>query len=459
MKLYNTLTRKKQNFKPIKSGQVRVYSCGPTVYDYAHIGNLRAYIFADILHRALEHNFGSIKHIINITDVGHLTSDEDEGEDKIERAAKRQKKSAKQIARFFEREFLKDIKVLNIDPKKYKFPRATDHIKEQIELIKILEKKGYTYKISDGIYFDTSKFKNYGKLSGQSSKEKLAGARVKLSKEKKNPTDFALWKFSPKRVKRQMEWSSPWGNGFPGWHAECSAMAKKYLGQPFDIHTGGIDHISVHHENEIAQSEAAFGKPLAKFWLHSEFLTIQGGRMGKSEGNLVRLEELKGYHPLAYRYLCLQTHYRKKLNFSDESLGSAQVALNKLNGEARKLRIKAKPEGGCKEFEKKFFDAVSDDLNIPKAIGAMWDMLKSDCKSGAKLASLLKFDEILGLSLEDRSKRQIKLPKVLEELKKERDIARKEKNWKKSDELREEIEFMGYKVEDTSKGSEIKSNN
>ncbi|MCG2693681.1 cysteine--tRNA ligase [Candidatus Parcubacteria bacterium] len=484
MKLYNTLTRKKQVFKPIKKGHAKIYTCGPTVYDYAHIGNLRSYIFADILHRALEYDGYKVKHVINITDVGHLVSDSDEGEDKIERAAKRQKKSAWDIAHFFEAQFKKDIKELNIIfPDK--FVRATDHIKEQIALIKKLEEKGYTYKTSDGIYFDTSRLKDYGKLSGQKAEEKLAGARVKMG-EKKHITDFALWKFSPPfppscnqgggeegdfflnktphltspRVqgeeyqRRQMEWSSPWGKGFPGWHIECSAMSKKYLGQPFDIHTGGIDHISVHHTNEIAQSEAAYNKPLANFWLHNEFVVFGKEKLSKSKGNSITLNELQesGYHPLAYRYLCLQTHYKKQLNFSEEALGAAQIALNKLYGEARVLSA---PKGECAKLEKEFKAAIEDDLNTPKALGIVWDMLKSNCAPGAKLATLLKFDKVLGLGVDKNLGKKVVIPEKIKKLNQERQEARKKKDWKIADKLRGEIEKMGYEIEDTSTGAKL----
>jgi len=335
LKLYNTLSRKKEVFKPLKNKLVKLYTCGPTVYWYAHLGNLRTYIFEDILKRVLKYQGFKVIHLMNITDVGHLTSNQDIGEDKIEIAARKEKKSAWQIANFYTKKFKEDLKALNIIPPNL-WAKATDYIKEQIDLIKILEKKGFTYKIEDGIYFDTSKLKTYGRLWPKKMKIK-AGARVEMVKGKKNPTDFALWKFSPKNIKRQMEWDSPWGKGFPGWHTECVAMAIKNLGINFDIHCGGVDHVLIHHTNEIAQSEAAFGKILARFWLHGEFLLLKEGRMGKSEGNIITLADLKekGFNPLAYRYLCLNSHYRSKLIFSWKALKGAQNALINLSEEIK----------------------------------------------------------------------------------------------------------------------------
>ncbi|MFH1968196.1 MAG: cysteine--tRNA ligase, partial [bacterium] len=328
LELYNTLSLKKEIFKPIENKKVGLYTCGPTVYNFVHIGNLRTFIFEDILRRVLEYNDFEVKHVMNITDVGHLISDNDEGEDKIEKSAREQKKSAWQIAYFYTEEFKKDIAELNIEPAQI-MPKATEHIQEQIDLIKKLEAKGVVYKIRDGIYFDTSKFKKYGKLGNHEPEQARFRARININTEKKHPADFALWKFSPRlgsgQARRQMEWPSPWGIGFPGWHIECSAMAVKYLGQPFDIHTGGIDHIPVHHQNEIAQSEMAYDKPLANYWLHGEFLVIDQKKMAKSEDNFITLNTLKekNINPLAYRFLILNSHYRKPLNFSWEALESA----------------------------------------------------------------------------------------------------------------------------------------
>ncbi len=460
LKLYNTLSREKEIFRPLKDKLVGLYTCGPTVYWFSHIGNLRTYLFEDILKRVLKYNGYKIKHVMNITDVGHLTSDADTGEDKIELGAKRERKTAWQIAEFYANAFKKDIKRLNIESPTV-WAKATDHIKEQIELIKILEKKGFTYKIADGIYFDTSKLKDYGKLAGKKKKKLKAGARVKMVSGKKNHTDFALWKFSPTGAKRQMEWPSIWGLGFPGWHTECVAMAAKYLDVPFDIHCGGIDHIPIHHTNEIAQAEAAFEKILANFWLHGEFLTLKKGRMGKSEGNIITLENLieKGFNPLAYRYLCLTTHYRSKLNFSWQSLEAAQNALNNLYQKAREFQHLAEdrplpnlPKG---EYRRTFFDFINNDLDTPKALALMWRAIKDKkLKTKEKRELLLDFDGVLGLGLA-----KIKKPEIPQEIKKmveEREKYRKENLWQKADEIRKRIQELGYGVEDTKKGPKIK---
>jgi len=460
LKLYNTLSRQKETFRPLKDKKVGLYTCGPTVYLFAHVGNLRTYIFEDILKRVLEYNKYKVKHLMNITDVGHLTSESDSGEDKIEARAKKERKTAWQIAEFYTRAFKKDIKRLNI-----KYPnlwaKATDHIKEQIDLIKILEKKGFAYKIADGIYFNTSKLKDYGKLAGSKKRKLKVGARVKMVAGKKNPTDFALWKLTPKGVKRQMEWDSPWGKGFPGWHTECVAMAAKYLGVPFDIHCGGIDHISIHHTNEIAQSEAAFGKNLAVFWLHGDFLNIKEQRMGKSEGNLILVEDLikKGFNPLTFRYLVLTSHYRQNLNFTWEGLKNAQSALNNFY---RKLQ-EIKPDHEEKhppleEYKKKFLSFINDDLNTPKALALMWEVIKNKKLSNQeKYKLIIEFDKIFGLDLNKIEKPEI--PQEIKKLADEREKYRKEKQWEKADEIRKEIEKMGYQVEDTKQGPKIKKLN
>ncbi|MFH1142330.1 MAG: cysteine--tRNA ligase, partial [Candidatus Uhrbacteria bacterium] len=347
IKLYNTLTRKKEVFKPIHQGKAGIYTCGPTVYWFAHIGNMMAYVVADILHRTLEYNGLKVKQVMNITDVGHLTGDEDEGEDKMIIAMRREGKSAYDIAGFYTTKFFQDIESLNVLPAA-EYPRATDHIPDQIGLVKKLEEKGFTYRTDDGIYFDTSKLPDYGKLSRQSAKDKKAGVRVDLG-QKKNPTDFALWKFSPKDEQREMEWDSPWGVGFPGWHLECSAMSVKYLGIPFDIHTGGIDHIAVHHENEIAQSSGAFDKLQANWWVHSEFLVIDENKMSKSLGNFCLLDDFKkkGFEPLAFRYFILGAHYRSQHNFTWKSLEAAQNGLNNLRDAVRDWD---KPGVGSKKY-------------------------------------------------------------------------------------------------------------
>ena len=384
LSLYNTLTRRLEEFHSIKPKKVSMYTCGPTVYWFAHIGNLRAYIFSDILRRKLGADGFDVTLIMNITDVGHLTDDADNGEDKMLVAMRREGKTAYEIAEFYTEAFYRDLERLNIEPAT-KFVRATDHIKEQIRMIQQIEKNGFSYQTSDGVYFDTSKLKDYGRLSGQKLEEKKAGARIEVG-EKRNAADFALWKFSPAptpsnspsgrgRGKREMEWKSPWGVGFPGWHIECSAMSRKYLDVPFDIHTGGIDHIAVHHENELAQTEAADGKLEAHVWMHSEFVTVDNGKMSKSLGNFYTIDDLvkRGYDPLAYRYFVLGAHYRTKLNFTFEALDAAQNALFRLRETVRAWDTKGKV--GCAEYEKTFAEAMDDDLNTPKALAVVWDLI------------------------------------------------------------------------------------
>ncbi len=448
IKLYNTLGRKKQNLKPLKKNKVGIYTCGPTVYNYAHIGNLRSYIFADVLKKVLQYNNYKIKHIINVTDVGHLTSDADTGEDKLEIGAKREKKTAWQIAEFYTKAFKEDLKKLNIQ-EPTKWTKASDYIQEQINLIKLLEKKGFTYRIEDGIYFDTSKIRDYGKLTG--SKKRTHQARIKETKGKKSPTDFALWKFSA--TKRQMEWNSPWGIGFPGWHTECVAMGIKELGLPFDIHTGGIDHIPVHHSNEVAQAEAGYNKKLANYWMHNEHLTLKGDKMAKSKGDFITLDTLieKGTSPLAHRYLILTTHYRSHLSFSWESLQSAQKALENLQEKILEIKQSRSPvHGTSKKYEKEFLKFINDDLDTPKALALMWKLIK-DKKISYK--TILEFDKIFGLQLDKIKK--IEMPKKIKDLADQREKYRKEKKWKESDDARKEIESLGYQIEDTPEGYKI----
>ncbi|MDD5290809.1 MAG: cysteine--tRNA ligase [Patescibacteria group bacterium] len=467
--LYNTLTRKKEEFKPIKKGKVGLYTCGLTVYNFAHIGNLRTYLFEDILKRVLLYNGYKVKHVMNITDVGHLTGDRDMGEDKLEKGAAREGKTAWEIAEFYTKEFKKDLERLNIiEPDIW--CKATDHIKEQIELIKKLEKRGYTYKISDGIYFDTSKVKDYNKLSHQPLEKLRAGARVEVNEEKKNPTDFALWKFSPAGEKRQMEWPSPWGVGFPGWHIECSAMSMKYLGEQFDIHCGGVDHINIHHTNEIAQAESATGKkPWVKYWLHGEFLNISGGeKMAKSQGNFLTLENAlikKGINPLVYRFAVLQTHYRKPMEYSEGAIKNAEKGLKHLYNQARELtdtdfyQIGGQVGGTTlhsisppnKKFKDEFLQAVNDDLNTPQALAVVQKVFKSSLADEEKLGTIIDFDKVFGLNIEKELYNFVK-PENIEALINEREKARKERNFKESDRLRKEIEKKGYRVEDTEVG-------
>ncbi len=475
--LYNTLTKKKEKFIPVNKQEVGLYTCGPTVYWFAHVGNLRTYIFEDILKRALNMNGYKVKHVMNITDVGHLTSDSDSGEDKLEKGAKAEKKTVWEIADFYTQQFLKDIKMLNItDPDV--LVKATDTIKEQIELITLLEKKGYTYVISDGVYFDTSKLDKYGKLWGEGEKTELRG-RIEEVKEKKNQTDFALWKFSPKNEQRQMEWDSPWGIGFPGWHTECVVMSVENLGIPFDIHCGGIDHVSIHHTNEIAQAEAAYEKTMANFWMHGEFLNVKEGKMSKSLGNIITVSNLveKGITPLAYRYLCLNTHYRQKLTFSDESLLFAENTLEKLYDKILEIRTDCicTVNEKIEKYINDFTMLINDDLNTPSALALTWEVLKSKSLSNSEKCYLMfEFDKIFGLGFNEVSSKSFPnsqiiikslnekgliiwsddLSQVSSEIinaVQERIIAREKKEWTKSDELREYVKDNGWDIEDREK--------
>ncbi len=457
--LYNTLTRTKELFKPIKKGSAGLYSCGPTVYWDPTIGNWRAYIFVDTLRRMLTYNGYAVKHVMNVTDVGHLVGDGDVGEDKMEKAALREHTSAKNIADHYFAVFKGDMAKLHIiEPGVW--CKATEHITEQIALIKQLEKKGYTYRTRDGIYFDSSKFKDYGKLAKLHIKGLEAGKRVGVG-EKKHKTDFALWKFSEEPGKRQQEWDSPWGLGYPGWHIECSAMSMKYLGSHFDIHTGGEDHIPVHHTNEIAQSEAATGKRFVNYWMHNAFLTFHGEKVSKSKGGLYTLRELEelGYKPEHYRYLCLLAHYRKPLDFSLEALDSAKNAYERLVSTYLRMRsnkIKSNPNYETfLKYDSQFKEAVNNDLNLPAALGIVWNVIADGSLSHHQRVSLInRFDSVLGLGLEEITEETV--PREVLDLVNERAAARATKNWKRSDQLREKIQQLGYDVEDTAKGQNVK---
>ncbi len=470
LKLYNTLTRKIENFKAINPPQVNMYTCGPTVYDYQHIGHMRRYVGDDILIRTLEFNGFKVKQVMNITDVGHLVSDSDTGEDKMEKGARKFGMSTWDIAKKFEKQFFSSMDALNIERPDI-LMHATDYIQEQIVFIQILEQKGFTYKIEDGIYFDTSKVKDYNKLSHQNLEELRVGARVEMVKGKKNPTDFALWKFSYPEgrdfdlakdttlSRRQMEWASPWGVGFPGWHIECSTMAIKGLdSETLDIHTGGIDHISIHHTNEIAQSEEATGKEFVKYWVHHNFLHVDGNKMSKSTGNIFTVEDVikKGFDPMALRYLYLQTHYRQEMNFTWDSLEGAQIAYKRLIEEVAKLK---NPKVGCAEFEEKFLEAINDDLNMSKALSVVWELIKSDYPDSAKAESLLKMDQVLGLGFENakEKKKTIKIvvPAEVQGLIEERNHLRKQGSYTQADHVRNKIKKLGYNIKDTAKGVEI----
>jgi cysteinyl-tRNA synthetase len=454
--LHNTLTGKKEVFTPISKPffgrpKVGMYHCGPTVYNYPHIGNLRAYVFADTLKRLMKASGYKVEQVINITDVGHLVSDADTGEDKMEKARAREGKSAQDIANFYTQIFFENLKDLNIDTEKTHFPKATEYIPEQIAIVKTLEKKGFTYKTSDGIYFDTSRFPHYGKLGNIDIQGIREGERIGTHAEKKNPTDFALWKFSPSDHKREQEWPSPWGVGFPGWHIECSAMSKALLGTTFDIHTGGIDHIPVHHNNEIAQSESAHDKEFVHYWLHSAFVTIEGSKMAKSEGNFLTLQSIKekNISPLAYRYFLLSARYSTPLNFTWEALEAAQTAYKRMNSNVAEL-----PNGGRARTDlvQKALSFISDDLDTPKALALVWDILKDDTLSPAdKKATIVKIDALLGLLTKEQEKASV-IPPAVQALALERQNARVQKDWKKSDELRDKIKAEGFEIKDTPHG-------
>ncbi len=462
MQLYNTESHRKEQFTPQNTAQVTMYCCGPTVYNYAHIGNMRTYIFEDLLDRTLRLHW-PVKHVMNVTDVGHLVSDADDGEDKMELGAAREGKSAWDIAKFYEEKFFADFDALNCT-RPTVISRATEHIKEMIALIKTLEEKGYTYRTSDGIYYDTSKFPRYDALVGRSRLEGLkGGARVEMSEEKKNPTDFALWKFSPKDKKRQMEWDSSWGVGFPGWHIECSAMAMKYLGNTLDIHCGGIDHVSVHHTNEIAQSEAATGQRYVRFWVHGEFLVLHAGKMSKSGGTFLTVQSLrdKRYDPLDYRYFCLTAHYRTQLEFTFEGLDSARKSLQTLRRETARAVAEAAGlslTGKEKDAQAKFQAAMEDDLNAPKALAVVWETLRGGELNAAEKVAFLKFaDSILALDMfrAPQEAAAESLPEQVEALLQARAAARQAKDYKKSDELRDQLAAAGYRVKDTPQGQQV----
>jgi len=448
LQVFNTLNRTLSPFHTIEPKKVGLYACGPTVYDYAHIGNLRTYIFVDILKRVLQINGYEVNHVMNITDVGHLVSDGDSGEDKMERGARKQHKSAWDIATFFEDAFFTDLERLNIFQPSITC-RATDHLQEQISFIQSLEEKGYTYQTSDGIYFDTEKLPDYGKLARLDKHGLEAGIRVEMA-EKKHPTDFALWKFSGQQ-KRQMEWSSPWGDGFPGWHIECSAMAEKYLGETFDIHIGGEDHIPVHHTNEIAQCQAKNGQVQANFWMHGYFLNINNEKISKS-GYTLRLESLieQGYDPLAYRYLTLTSHYRSQLSFTWDGLTGAQKALRRL-----REKITDMPAGGNvdDQFKAEFLVRINRDLNMPQALALVWKVIDSEVEPANIKATLLYFDQIFGLDL-DREE-QVTIPTQVQHLAEQRQCMKQQGRYDEADTIREKILALGYQVNDTANQSSV----
>lgn len=460
LKLYNTLTREKEEFKPIdeKEKVVKIYTCGPTVYNYASIGNMRAYIFMDTLRKVLKYNGYKLEHVMNITDVGHLTSDADEGEDKMAKSAKEQHKSVYEIAKMYTDTFLKDIDRLNIERPEH-IVKATEHIKDMEEYVKEIVDNGYGYETSKGIYFDTSKLPSYGELSRIDLKNQKSGARVEVDKEKRNPLDFALWIKAPKE--HIMKWDSKWGLCYPGWHIECSAMSRKYLGEVFDIHTGGVDHIPIHHENEIAQSRGATGKNLSKIWMHVEFLLINNGKMSKSLGNVYTLDDLEkeNIEPLAYRYLTYSSHYRNKLNFTWEGVKSSQISLNRL----RELTLQHKnvnnkiEEVKLQELENRFKEAINDDINIPVALAVVWEIAKEQTKSNMYYELLMKFDKLLSLDLDKKiSDEVIEYSDEIKDILNRRKVARENKNFQESDILRDKLKELGYLVIDSKEGQKLK---
>lgn len=465
MKIYlkNTLTGNKEIFKPVKENEVKMYHCGPTVYSRQHLGNISAFIYSDVLKRLFEYQKYTVTEVINITDVGHLTSNADEGTDKIEDAAKENDLSAKEITQKFTGLFIQDLQKVNIETQNIIFPKATENIPEQIALIQELEKKGFIYKISDGIYFDTSLFPDYGKLGNINLSGLKEGARIKKKDEKKNLTDFALWKFSKPEEKRQQEWPSPWGVGFPGWHLECSAMSKKFLGQTFDIHLGGIEHIPTHHNGEIAQSEAAYDKKLANYWVHLNHLMLEGEKMSKSLGNVIYLEDLEE-HKIPYyvfRYWLLTSNYDASSNLTWEALEGAQNGLQKLIKFLEEVFTTTKTLDNIDEkYLQETLGKLNNDLNTPQAIASLWKLIKDKKVSPEnKLGTILEIDKVLNIGflkiLENLSEQKNQIPEKILELAKTREKVRAEKKWSESDVLRDQIEEEGYEILDTPEGSKI----
>ena len=456
---YNTLTRKKEKFVPIDEKEIRIYSCGPTVYKDATIGNMRTNIFQDVLRKVLRYNGYKIKHAMNITDVGHLVSDGDEGEDKMLKSAREENKAPEEIANHYTKLFFDDLKNLNLETPEI-ICKATDHIQDMLKYVEKLVEKGYAYETSTAIYFDISKLDKYPVLSNLNLEDQKAGARVEVDPEKKNPQDFALWIKAPEN--HLMKWDSPWGPSYPGWHIECSAMGQKYLGEQFDIHTGGIDLIPTHHENEIAQSKGYCGKIPAKYWLHGEYLLIDGGKMSKSLGNVYLIKDIidKGYDPLVYKLFTYSSHYRNKLNFTWDGIEATSKSLERLkNGYKAHLDGTDEIEDSkIIEYEERFHKAINDDLNMPFSMGVVWEVVRNEKKSPKLAELLLKFDTILGLKIDEETKQdkvQDEIPEEILKLVEERNIARANKDWAKSDELRDKIQEKGFKVIDSKEGTRI----
>ena len=455
IKFYNTLTKQKDVFIPLDKETVRMYSCGPTVYKNATIGNMRTNIFQDVLRRVLRYNGYKIKHVMNITDVGHLVSDGDEGEDKMLKSAREEHKSPLEIAEYYTKLFFKDLKALNIETPEV-VCKATDHINEMIEYVKKLMANGYAYETSTAIYFDVSKLDKYGILSGINLADQKSGARVEVDKEKKNPYDFALWIKAPEN--HLMKWDSPWGPSYPGWHIECSAMGQIYLGEQFDIHTGGIDLIPTHHENEIAQSKGACGKIPARYWMHGEYLLINGGKMSKSLGNVYLLDDIvnRGYDPLVYRLFSYSCHYRNKLNFTWEGMDASAKSYERLKDGYQKHLVGEDEiaQEVIDEFENRFHMAINDDLNMPLAMSVVWEVVRYEQKSKKLADLLLKFDSVMGLQIDKRTEKE-EIPEEILELVEQRKLARQERDYAKSDEIRDTLKEKGYEVKDTKDGMTV----
>lgn len=454
LNFYNTLTKKKEEFKPINEGKVCMYSCGPTVYSFAHIGNLRAYLFMDTLRRVLKYNGYELKHVMNITDVGHLVSDADEGEDKMMKAARLENKDPFEIADFYTELFLNDMKKLNIDMPEI-IARATKHIDCMEEYVKQIIDNGYTYETESTIYFDTTKLDKYGLLSNKDVKEEDLEARIDSDPNKKNPNDFALWIKAPEN--HLMKWDTFWGKCYPGWHLECSAMGHKYLGEEFDIHTGGVDHITVHHENEIAQAKGYCGKIPAHYWMHLEFLQVDGRKMSKSLNNLYTIDQLSkmGYEPAVYRMFNLGAHYKKQINFTFEAMDSAKTALSRLRDGYLKHKNGTSDieDSIISTYESKFLDAINDDLNMPVAMSIVWEVIKNPNKSKTLANLIEKFDEVMGFDLKNYIPDVHDLPDDVKSLVNLRNEARINKNWAESDRLRDELIAKGYSVKDSKEGT------
>lgn len=459
IKFYNTLSKQKEKFVPINDEVVKIYSCGPTVYKDATIGNMRTNIFQDVLRRVLKYNGYKLKHAMNITDVGHLVSDGDEGEDKMLKSAREEHKTPLEIAEYYTKLFFADLEALNIEIPEI-ICKATDHINEMLEYVKKLIENGYAYETSTAIYFDVSKLDKYGLLSGINLEEQKSGARVEVDNEKRNPYDFALWIKAPEN--HLMKWDSPWGPSYPGWHIECSAMGQKYLGEQFDIHTGGIDLIPTHHENEIAQSKGACGKVPATYWMHGEYLLINGGKMSKSLGNVYLLKDIKekGYNPIVYKLFSYSAHYRNKLNFTWEGIEASAKSLERLKEGYRKhLEGNDNVEKEIiTDLENKFHEAINDDLNMPLAMGAVWETVRYEKKSKQLAELLMKFDTVLGLKIDEEEKQE-EIPQEIQQMLEQRKQARQDKNWAESDRLRDAIKEKGYLVKDTKDGATVEKIN